>query len=202
MLHQNSIKIIIPNLFASLLIFSLIFPTCLYPTYEANKSFRNLCETISEIENRQPALNLSQVYVIYSNVLVVERSDTSEYVSVVLKGPYRQVAWLVLTSPSKPFFITSNNTNQPFNEISSDPKTMTSNPIANTAYEYAWDFDSVNQVVFIKLQLTSTVIVTIHYVTPTGPQFQWILIALALAVISVTAYLYHKRRKKPYTKPR
>jgi len=202
MTHQSFTKTIIPHLFASLLIFNLIFPSCSYPTYEAKKSFQTFYKTISQINNRQATLNLSQVYVIYSNVFVVERSDTSEYVSVILKGPYKQVAWLVLTSPWKPIFIASNNTDQPFKELNYDPANMATNPIATTTNEYTWDYDPVNQVVFVKLQLTSTVVVTIYYVTPTGPQIQWILIIMALAVISATTYLYYKRRKKSNFKPR
>jgi len=205
MAHQNSTKPIVSHLFASLLVFNLIFPLCSFPTYKAKESFQTLYETISEIENRQAALNLTKVYVIYTNVFVVEKSDTSEYVSVVLKGLPKQVAWLVLTSPWKPVFITSNSTNQPFNELNYDKRTMSTNPLADTTHESAWDYDSINQVVFIKLQLAATVTVTIHYVTPTGPQIPWLVIAivaLALAVMSATAYLYYKRRKRISIKPR
>lgn len=142
-------------------------------------------------------LNLSQVYVIYSNVFVVDRADTSEYASLILKGPYKQVSWLVLTSPSKPIYVISNNTEQHFIELSYDPKTMPTNPIANTTYQYAWDYDPDDQVIFTKLLLTSAVKVTIYYVVPSAPKWIiWILITVFLVVISIIAFNRYKKTKE------
>jgi len=145
----------------------------------------------------------SKVYVLYSNVFVVDREDTAEYVKLVLTGPSKQTAWIVLASPWKPLSITSNNTSQKFVELKYDPQNMTSNPIADTHHPYAWDYDEINKVVFIKLLITSTVTVTVRYVYPVvyPPQIFWITFTL-IAIAALVGFYFFRRRRKRGTRTR
>jgi hypothetical protein len=114
-------------------------------------------------------LDLTQVYVLYNNLNV---DPIPEYypthVCLSLVGFHMQEAWLVLSSPWKPLVITSNNTLEPFVELTYDSATMNENPIANTSEKFAWDYDSINKLIFIKLLLTArdsraVVKVTLYY---------------------------------------
>jgi len=112
--------------------------------------------------------DLTSVYDIYSNVPVVSREYYSTYVCFSLSGFQMQEAWLVLNSPLKPLVVTSNNTLKPFVELVYDPASMDENPIANTSEQFAWDYDKINNLVFIKLLLPSSdahaaVKVTLYY---------------------------------------
>jgi len=113
--------------------------------------------------------DLTSVYEIYSNVPIVSREYYPTHVSFSLSGFYMQEAWIVLNSPLKPLIVTSNNTLDPFVELPYDPINMHENPIANTSERFAWDYDEVNKLVFIKLPLTSpdkngAVKVTLYYI--------------------------------------
>jgi hypothetical protein len=64
--------------------------------------------------------------------------------------------------------VTSNNAPQPFTELEYNPLNMTVNPIIETPFENAWDYDNTNEIVSLKLRLTSndtiaTVKVAIYY---------------------------------------
>lgn len=114
-------------------------------------------------------LELTQVYVLYNNL---NTDPIPEYyqthVCFTLVGFHMQEAWLVLNSPWKPLVITSNNTLEPFVEFAYDAATMDENPLANTHEQFAWDYDSINKLIFIKLLLTArdsraAVKVTLYY---------------------------------------
>jgi len=112
--------------------------------------------------------DLTQVFDLYSNVQVMDREYSPTDVSFTLSGYPMQEAWLVVSSPWKPLVIASNNTLEPFVELLYDP-TMPENPIANTTHKFAWDYDANNDIVFIKLLLTSAddqaiVRVTLYYI--------------------------------------
>lgn len=148
-----------------------MFSSYLCEAYKVNQSLATQLQIVSPSNSEQSALDLSQVYTIYSNVFIVGRKDYSACVSVILKGPYKQTGWLLLASPWKPLLLTLNNTYKPFVELDYDPRTMKQNPIANTTHSYAWDYDADNQVVFIKCLLTSTVTITIYYCVPKITEF-------------------------------
>lgn len=146
-----------------LIISNLIFAPLSYATYGVKQTPLESSELAFRFYREEPALNLSRVYVAYSNIFVIERKDSSNCISFMLRGPYKQTGWLVLISPWKPFRITSNNTDQPFVELEYDPRTMKPNPITNTDHSYAWDYDAENHVVFIKFLLTSNITITVCY---------------------------------------
>lgn len=90
----------------------------------------------------------------------------SSYVAVTHVGSFKQTAFTVLSSPWKPQQIASDNTNQPFTPLNYDPTTMSTNPIAETENQYAWSYDHLNHVLFIKFLLTSPTTTSIYYVMP------------------------------------
>lgn len=155
----------------TLLLSTVILITSIHPihAYE-NCQVQQTTHTL-QLSTETSGLNLTCVYAIYSNVFITQRNQTSAYVAVTHKGPYKQTAWTVLMSPWKPLFITSGNTNQRFTELNYDPETMPTNPIAETEHQYAWSYDPLNQVLFIKLLLTSTATATIFYALPKITQF-------------------------------
>jgi len=114
-------------------------------------------------------LDLTQVFPLpISTVDVIGVEYSSTDVSFILRGFHMQVAWLILSSPWKPLVISSNNTLEPFFELSYNP-ILPENPIANTTHKFAWDYDANNDVIFIKLLLTSEgdqaiVRVTLYYI--------------------------------------
>lgn len=116
-------------------------------------------------------LDLSDVYVIYSNVFVTGRKNYPLSIELNLTGPYKQTGWLTLISPLRPVLVVSNNTDQPFTEFAYNPQHMPTNPISNTSYTSAWDYDPINNVVFIKFLVTFTVIVDIQFGIPSIARF-------------------------------
>lgn len=155
----------------ALLLLSLILIPSIYPTVAYENCQVQQTDCTLELPGGSPGLNLTRVYVIYSNVFVTRRAETSAYVAVTHEGPFMQTAWTVLMSPWKPIIITSDNTNQSFTELRYDPKTMPTNPIAETEHQYAWSYDPLNQVLFIKLLLTSTATTEVFYALPEITKF-------------------------------
>jgi hypothetical protein len=116
--------------------------------------------------NETLGLNLTQVHTLYSNVLITHRTETSSYITVTHNGPYNQTAWTVIFSPWKPLQISSDNTTHTFTPLNYDPTTMSTNPITDTQNQYAWSYDHLNHVLFIKLLLVSTETPSIFYALP------------------------------------
>jgi len=110
-------------------------------------------------------LDLSQAYVIYSNLFITGRTNYLMSIGLTLKGSYNQTGWLVLNSPWKPLLVISNNTDKPFVELTYNSR-MTTNPISTTSEIFAWDYDSTNNVVFIKFLSSFTVKVSVHFGVP------------------------------------
>ncbi|MFX0212371.1 MAG: hypothetical protein ACFFDT_40735, partial [Candidatus Hodarchaeota archaeon] len=128
--------------------------------------------SISSPQVTEQNFDPSQVYVIYSNVRVVRRTDYPMSISLTVTGPYKQTGWLVLTSPWKPLLIVSNNTDQPFIELTYDSQQMTTNPISNTSYAFAWDYDLINEAIIIKLLITFSVTLSIQFGVPNIVKFE------------------------------
>jgi len=188
------------------LLLFLAFPLCLDPTFLCENSdvvVASATQEVFQLKNGQgQEFDPGQVYLLYCNVFVIDREDTAEYVKFILKGPSKQTAWIVLASPWKPISITSNNTRQEFVELKYHPQNMSSNPIADTPHSYAWDYDETNKVVFIKLLITSTVVVTVRYVYPVvypppiTPLIYWVASALVAIAALIGLYLLRKQRKR------
>jgi hypothetical protein len=111
----------------------------------------------------------SQIVPIYSNVEIVGLEQHSMWVGVIFTGFNKQEVFAAIFSPWKPIVITSNDTLQPFTELEYDPLTMSENPIVEATVDCAWDYDYENNIVSLKLVLTSAdtvavVRVAIYYV--------------------------------------
>jgi len=115
------------------------------------------------------SIDINSVKVIYSNVFVINIERGALSIEVTLEGPYRMTGWLVVYSPPEPSYIIASNYEGAIPRLDYDPRTMPSNPIATTDLPFAWDYDAINKVVFIKFQLTSLVVITLYYEPPSPP---------------------------------
>ena len=96
----------------------------------------------------------------------VERSDFQACVAITILGLRGYAGWFVLASPWKPILIKPAHTSQTFTELRYNPMNMSYNPIRDTEHPLAWDYDAINQVVFVKVHSNSVRSILIYYAAP------------------------------------